>query len=713
MKRTIKKKLTLSKSLLTIIVFTLGTPSVVSAFQQICDPADTPGVYWPTGYGTHYANVSPANIRIEFLQTDLNGGEPVSVRIIDVQVPQTWWPNSSKIVTANGHVWGYPLLEAIAAQDDLVIAGPIRKYHVDGTPNDLPGCVNCIPCDCLTMTVNAVPGTRIAIRGISTANDPLPAIGAINDMPDLAGGAAPWPPAGAPWWLWLPNIPEQYNYDYIEYGGQVPDPLGLVGAHCVARWPDWGEPFQVQTTTLSYDNETYIPYEEGAYFSEWAMNAPPNHTGFIQVESFLSWVPPIDPQIEQVVGYNVYMDPNESLVAMRSGCAWTSLDQPETTFDPVPDMEYKTTYFWCVDAVVIMNGDADTLPGNVWSFKTVPEIVITDHPTDTAAFQGETAEFTISVDSATPPNFEWYKTPDDANHIPDDDVLISAGSDSLIISPVTIDDEGYYYCKVNNEGTEVVYSDVPALGVLRPVAYWDLNGHYHDNSGESHDAEPAGTPLFVTGIVGEGVQIDPDNGWASAGTWDPSQYTGQLSLSLWARWDGENGDKQGLISKRNAWAVDEMMWQLEIAQDTGDLRFMSTSDTISSPVLLNGEWEHVAVTFDGETATLYRDGVSVSSGVFEFDFKTDANLTIGAGQRDDMGVASYTFNGALDEIQIYNYALTKYEVADLYFFGSGESVCLDRPLYDFDGDCIVNLSDLATFVAKWLDCGLYPESECP
>jgi hypothetical protein len=443
--------------------------------------------------------------------------------------------------------------------------------------------------------------------------------------------------------------------------------------------------------------------------------------------TLLKWAAPSDPN-GVIVGYNVYMDPNETLVAMRSGCAWTNLGQLETTFDPAVYMplSYNTTYYWCVDTIVtntayMMNGRSDedpvilgdniTLPGDVWHFTTAPEIVITEQPSYTTALPGETAVFTISVDSATAPSFEWFQSSDAANNTPGEDVSVSTGSDSSIISPVMTGDEGYYYCKVTNEGTEVVYSETAALGVLREVAHWDLNGNYYDNSGEGHDAEPAGTPLFVVGIIGDAVQIDPNNGWASAGTWDPAEYTGELSISLWARWDGANGDKQGLISKRNAWAVDKMMWQLEVAPDTGELRFMSTSDTVSSTPLPCGDWEHIAVTFDGETATLYRNGVSISSGAFEFDFKTDANLTIGAGQRDDMGTVSYTFNGALDEILIYNYALNRYDVADLYYFGSGESVCLDPPLYDFDGDCIINLTDLAMLASHWLDCGLYPV--CP
>jgi len=44
--------------------------------------------------------------------------------------------------------------------------------------------------------------------------------------------------------------------------------------------------------------------------------------------------------------------------------------------------------------------------------------------------------------------------------------------------------------------------------------------------------------------------------------------------------------------------------------------------------------------------------------------------------------------------------------------GTITPVCTNRPTMDFDGDCIVGLSDFAAFASQWLSCGLEPAEAC-
>lgn len=475
--------------------------------------------------------------------------------------------------------------------------------------------------------------------------------------------------------------------------------------------------------TYTYDPATGEFFEAGWGFTKFdyaivecpkdpnAPNDPSPASGdtVVPATSGLGWSAPSG-GAGMVVGYDVYMDPNEARVASRSGsCAWVSMGQMETTYDPTAHspLAYEATYYWCVD-VTVMPGSR-ILSGAVWDFTIIPEVMITGQPLDTSAFSGDTAELTIEASSDMPLHYVWYLTMDNANDTPGDDVPLGPDSDTLVFPGVSLADEGYYYCEVFADGGfDVARSEVAKLGVKRLVAHWPFDGDYSDISGEGHDAVPEGTGAFVAGMAGLAAQIDPNNGWASVDTWDPSHFTRQLSVSMWVKPDGASGDGQGLISKRNAWAVDEMMWQLEIAQDTGTVQFVSTSDTISSPAVPSGQWVHVAVSFDGQTAAVYQNGVRVGSDVFEFDFKTDANLTIGARQRDELGNVDGVFDGFVDEMRVYNYVLTKYDVADLYYQDTGQEVCVDRPLYDFSGDCEVSLADLSIFAADWLDSGLHP-----
>ena len=100
-------------------------------------------------------------------------------------------------------------------------------------------------------------------------------------------------------------------------------------------------------------------------------------------------------------------------------------------------------------------------------------------------------------------------------------------------------------------------------------------------------------------------------------------------------------------------------------------------------------------------------------------------LYIGALNRNANGTVVSIFNGVLDDVRIYNYALSNTEVVDLYYDILETPVCLNLDAlnlqFDVAGggvsgdepDCLVTLADFAVFAQTWLNCGLYPLSECP
>jgi hypothetical protein len=151
----------------------------------------------------------------------------------------------------------------------------------------------------------------------------------------------------------------------------------------------------------------------------------------------------------------------------------------------------------------------------------------------------------------------------------------------------------------------------------------------------------------------------------SLGTFDPSEKTGMLSVSLWAKWNGLTTYWQGLIGKRNTWADGQTMWQIEASQTTGALSFSRYNITgATAPVLVVGAWTHIALTFDKTVAQFYINGAKAgapSAGTFSFGPNTDAAVEIG----NDDGGGGNPFNGALDEVRLYDYALTPAEILTL------------------------------------------------
>ena len=198
------------------------------------------------------------------------------------------------------------------------------------------------------------------------------------------------------------------------------------------------------------------------------------------------------------------------------------------------------------------------------------------------------------------------------------------------------------------------------------VAYYALENNTQDGSGNDYHGIAVGGPSYVNGPVGHGTAMEFDGTGAQyvdLGTFDPSALTRKLSVSLWARWNGLTDFYQGLIGKRDSgWAAAEMMWQIEANQTVGDVRFQreGTADIVAS-VLPIGEWTHVAATFDGTTGKLYLDGQLGAEGAFSFGSDTEAAIQFGASVAN----GGNPFNGALDEIRLYDVVLSETEILEL------------------------------------------------
>ncbi len=207
-----------------------------------------------------------------------------------------------------------------------------------------------------------------------------------------------------------------------------------------------------------------------------------------------------------------------------------------------------------------------------------------------------------------------------------------------------------------------------------------------DFSGYGHDGTAAAEPNWVDSAPNFGKAIyfdgtDPAPYWINCGTWNPSEETGELTVACWIKWDGINGNWQGIVGKRDSWepegGVAPTMWYLEVSTN-GQTKFSSRGENIIDvqfdQIPPEGEWVHLAVSFDGSNISQYVDGEKADSYIlvngvedaaakFMFGPLTDATITIGC---DNMGGAN-AFWGTIDEVRLYDEALTQEDVSDVMF----------------------------------------------
>jgi sugar lactone lactonase YvrE len=195
------------------------------------------------------------------------------------------------------------------------------------------------------------------------------------------------------------------------------------------------------------------------------------------------------------------------------------------------------------------------------------------------------------------------------------------------------------------------------------VGYWTFDDGTGttalDSSGEGNHGTLVGGPTWTTGVIGGALQFDGFDDRVTAPDSPTLDLTGPYTLMAWVKPDSSVGCYESFINKYLNYALQTC--------SVNKLRMISSGvGVVESPdnTLVPNVWQHVAGTWDGSTMRLYHNGAEVASvtlGSLTPD-ATDNPLTIG------MELLSGTtpwefFGGSLDEVKVYNRALSGAEMA--------------------------------------------------
>jgi len=255
----------------------------------------------------------------------------------------------------------------------------------------------------------------------------------------------------------------------------------------------------------------------------------------------------------------------------------------------------------------------------------------------------------------------------------------------------------YNYVRTPKQIVEDMNAGHPAGGspVGSQVGYWKFDEGYGTvlhNSGSQGVALQGGM-----GVGSSAPTWTNDGKFAKALSFDGGDYltipdstansiTGDLSLEAWIKVNNLNtGTVQSIIDKYDAVGNQRSYTlQLDHASCTDNYLGLTISSTTSSYTgfiqcsdiaLQANRWYHVLATFTaGSNAKIYIDGVDHTGslvGTMQSSIADSSrNLVIGAGYTNSTTPDDYYFNGLIDEIKIYNYALTASEVALDYNHGA-------------------------------------------
>ncbi len=198
------------------------------------------------------------------------------------------------------------------------------------------------------------------------------------------------------------------------------------------------------------------------------------------------------------------------------------------------------------------------------------------------------------------------------------------------------------------------------------VGYWafdeGLGSIAHDSSGNGLDGTLNGDPQWVAGQIGGALEFN-GNDFVEIPHSPLLSITDQITVAAWTYMSANASGEMAIVSK-GGWAANDLPY--ELTEEAGAIIYWQFYDDegrdtcapTSPPV---DDWHHIAGTYDGQIFKCYIDGELADEWAYAGTMpENTASVTIGKRSR-----GGTFFNGLIDEVAIYNHALTGREIVSI------------------------------------------------
>jgi hypothetical protein len=196
------------------------------------------------------------------------------------------------------------------------------------------------------------------------------------------------------------------------------------------------------------------------------------------------------------------------------------------------------------------------------------------------------------------------------------------------------------------------------------IAWWKFDeskGNVaKDSSAGKHDGALLGDAKWAKGRIGGAIDLDGKSAFVRIPDEHAFDMTGEITIACWVNFRSVPYDYTAIVTKGdNSWRL----------STSGSQRKFHASVTGWDQLVVDGntevpanQWHHVTAAYDGKQLCIYVDG------------KVDVckNWTGGIGQNDyDVLIGENAqeqgrfFDGLIDDVRIYNYALSKADIEKL------------------------------------------------
>ena len=206
------------------------------------------------------------------------------------------------------------------------------------------------------------------------------------------------------------------------------------------------------------------------------------------------------------------------------------------------------------------------------------------------------------------------------------------------------------------------------------VSHWKLDdgtGLVATDSVGGNDGKLQGDATWAEGLFGGAVLLDGLGDYIDCGNKPAFNITDAVTLAAWvqARGDFAYPDWSGIIMRGG---VNIDTFALYYNGPAKQLGFKTTGATPNwfatgantATALFDGDWHHVAATYDGKIKVVYLDAVPVGNIAATGKIETSTGrLFLGAGR--DLNPTTHHLAGRIDDARLYNRALSAADVKEL------------------------------------------------
>ncbi|WP_394753038.1 LamG domain-containing protein [Crenothrix sp.] len=215
------------------------------------------------------------------------------------------------------------------------------------------------------------------------------------------------------------------------------------------------------------------------------------------------------------------------------------------------------------------------------------------------------------------------------------------------------------------------------------VAYYPFNGNANDESGNGNNGMVTGAQITNDRNGNSNTAYHFNGSGNKITVQDTTKLnfgTSVFSIGVWVK-STQQGIGKRIVTKRGG--TNSGNWySLAINNNKAWFEIYAQGDLYSTKAINDGNWHFIAVTRDASTKkySMYIDGVfDTTIQDTGLNLNTTANTPLEIGVWWNESYDSGTFNGVIDELRIYNRALTAAEVSALYQQGTTPTITSITP----------------------------------